>query len=200
MAVNSGTLRAVNGSSPPGAGASTRRAWAGQMAVGVVLLLAAGLLTAQFLTERSIRRTVGVGSPRLQEIAYRLQRSEAARQRLEQQVTALREQVAGLARAVAGDEVSPRRRAAGLDRLPLLAGRTPVSGPGIVVQVQDSPQQPGPAEDHNDGLVHYTDLQAIINDLFAAGAEAGAVNGERFTVASAVQCVGTTVLLNGKRL
>src|SRR3990172_709561 len=85
--------------------AATRRAWAGQMAVGVVLLLAAGLLTAQFLTERSIRRTVGVGSPRLQEIAYRLQREEAEQQNLEQQMTALREQVAGLARAVAEDQV-----------------------------------------------------------------------------------------------
>ena len=192
--------RAVHGSSPPRTGASTRCAWAGQMAVGVVLLLATGLLTAQLLTERNIRRTVGVGSPRLQEIAYRLQRSEAARQRLEQQVTALREQVAGLARAVAEDEVSLRRRTAELDRLRMLAGLTPVSGPGVVVEVQDSPRQPGPAEDPNDGLVHYTDLQAIINDLFAGGAEAVAVNGERFTVASAVQCVGTTVLLNGKRL
>src|SRR3990172_12966070 len=147
-----------------------RRAWAGQMAVGVVLLLATGLLTAQLLTERNIRRTVGVGSPRLQEIAYRLQREEAERQRLEQQVTALREQVAGLARAVAEDEVSLRRRAAELDRLRMLAGLTPVAGPGVVVDVQDSPRQPGPAEAPNEGLVHYTDLQAIINDLFAGGA------------------------------
>ncbi len=168
--------------------------------MGVVLLLTTGLVTAQFLTERSIQRTVGVGSTRLQEFAYRLQREEAERQDLEQQVTALRERLAGRARAAAEDEVSLGRRAAELDRLRLLAGLTPVNGPGIVVDVRDSLRRPGPGEDPNDGLVHYTDLQAIINDLFAAGAEAVAVNGERFTVASSVQCVGTTVLVNAKRL
>ncbi len=126
--------------------------------------------------------------------------AEAERQDLEQQVAALREKVAALARDAAKDEISLRRGAAELDRLKMMAGLTPVTGPGIVLDVRDSVRRPAPGEDPNDGLVHYTDLQALINDLFAAGAEAVAVNGERFTVASSVQCVGTTVLVNAKRL
>ncbi|MDQ7850283.1 MAG: DUF881 domain-containing protein [Armatimonadota bacterium] len=181
---------------PPG----DRSRWGGQASLAVVLLFAAALLAAQVGTERTIRREIGVGSTRLQEVSYQLRRAEAARQRMEREVTVLREEAAELAHAAAEGEEGLRRLTGELHRLKALAGLTPVSGPGIVLEVRDSPRKAGPGEDPNDVLVHYTDLRAILNDLLAAGAEAIAINGERFGATSAIVCVGTTVLVNGKRL
>ena len=176
------------------------RRWVGQASLAVVLLFAAALLTAQVGTERTIRREIGVGSTRLQEVSYQLRRTETARQTMEREVMALREEAAGLAQAAAEGEEGLRRLAGELDRLKALAGLTPVSGSGIVMEVRDSSRKARLGEDPNDVLVHYTDLRAILNDLLAAGAEAVAINGERFGATSAIICVGTTVLVNGKRL
>ncbi len=177
-----------------------RGRWAERAALAVVLLLATTLLTTQVRIERSINRAIGIRSTRLDDLGYRLQREDAAREALEQQVAVLREQTAELARVTSEGRENLRQLTVDLDRLRTLGGLTAVTGPGIVVAVRDNPRTLGRGEDPNDALVHYTDLRAIVNDLFAAGAEAIAINEERFTVTSALMCVGTTVLLNGKRL
>ncbi len=51
--------------------------------------------------------------------------------------------------------------------------------------------------DPNDLVIHEQDLQAVVNALWASGAEAVAVNGERITARSAIRCVGNTLLLHG---
>ena len=185
---------------PAGRTSQSRGHWAERAALALVFILAASLLTVQVRTERNINRAIGIRSTRLEDLAYRVRREDAAREAMEQQVTVLREQTAEMARVTGEGRENLGQLAAELDRLRTLAGVTAVTGPGIVVDVRDNPRALGAGEDPNDALVHYTDLRAIVNDLFAAGAEAIAINGERFTVTSALMCVGTTVLLNGKRL
>ena len=73
-----------------------------------------------------------------------------------------------------------------------------MQGPGIVIEIRDSMRSLPAGADPNDVLVHYTDLQSVVNELWAAGAEAVAVNGERFTVRSSIRCIGTTVLVSGR--
>jgi uncharacterized protein YlxW (UPF0749 family) len=46
--------------------------------------------------------------------------------------------------------------------------------------------------------VHERDIQAVVNALWAAGAEAVAVSGQRLTSLSAVRCAGNTLLLHGQ--
>jgi uncharacterized protein YlxW (UPF0749 family) len=45
--------------------------------------------------------------------------------------------------------------------------------------------------------VHERDIQTVVNGLWAAGAEAVAIDGERLTSTSAVRCAGNTLLLHG---
>ena len=66
--------------------------------------------------------------------------------------------------------------------------------------MRDSPQPIQPGDDPNKTILHYTDIHAVINDLWAAGAEAIAVNGERLISRTGVNCVGTTILCNTKRI
>jgi uncharacterized protein YlxW (UPF0749 family) len=47
-------------------------------------------------------------------------------------------------------------------------------------------------------VVHQQDVQAVVNALWAGGAEAMTIAGQRVIATSAVRCVGNTLLLNGQ--
>jgi uncharacterized protein YlxW (UPF0749 family) len=76
-----------------------------------------------------------------------------------------------------------------------------VEGPGLTVTLGDAPI---PAEgvpagySADDYIVHEQDVQAVINALWAGGAEAIGVMDQRIIATSAVRCVGSTLLLHGQ--
>lgn len=83
---------------------------------------------------------------------------------------------------------------------PRSAGRIPVTGPGLVVTLDDAPADaPVPPGVHPDDLVvHQQDIEAVINALWAGGAEAMAIQGQRIVGTSAIRCVGNVLLLHGQ--
>lgn len=87
-----------------------------------------------------------------------------------------------------------------LDKARMQAGLVPVKGPGLQVTLNDSLKKPGPDDDPYFYLVHDQDIQAIVNELWAAGAEAVSVNDQRVVTSTSVRCVGPTVLVNSTRL
>ncbi len=50
----------------------------------------------------------------------------------------------------------------------------------------------------DDLVVHQQDVQAVVNALWAGGADAVQVMDQRLLSTSAVRCVGNTLLLNGR--
>ncbi|MDP9117251.1 MAG: DUF881 domain-containing protein [Actinomycetota bacterium] len=76
-------------------------------------------------------------------------------------------------------------------------GLTSASGPGIEVVLDDAPTQIS-GVDPNQLVVHQSDLQGVVNSLWAGGAEAMTIVGQRVIATSAVRCVGNTLLLNGQ--
>jgi uncharacterized protein YlxW (UPF0749 family) len=50
----------------------------------------------------------------------------------------------------------------------------------------------------DDVVVHQQDVQAVVNALWAGGAEAMTIMGVRVISTSAVRCVGNTLLLGGR--
>jgi uncharacterized protein YlxW (UPF0749 family) len=78
-------------------------------------------------------------------------------------------------------------------------GLTAVRGPGISVVLNDASSVPAGSDvDPNQLVVHQSDLQAVVNALWAGGAEAMTIAGQRVIATSAVRCVGNTLLLNGE--
>jgi uncharacterized protein YlxW (UPF0749 family) len=79
---------------------------------------------------------------------------------------------------------------------------TPVSGPGVQITLDDAPRESGsglPSGARPDDLViHQSDVQGVVNSLWAAGAEGVAIMGQRLIATSAVRCVGNTLLLQGR--
>ena len=82
------------------------------------------------------------------------------------------------------------------------AGLTALTGPGLSVTLDDAPPQSGgalPGDVPPDNLViHQSDVQGVVNALWAAGADGVAIMGQRLIATSAVICVGNTLLLHGR--
>ncbi len=86
-----------------------------------------------------------------------------------------------------------------LGQAQFLAGLTPVQGPGVIVTLTDSkepltPKMPPGMTPPN--LIHDTDINQVVNELKAAGAEAVAVNRQRLVATSAVRSAGARVFIN----
>jgi uncharacterized protein YlxW (UPF0749 family) len=80
------------------------------------------------------------------------------------------------------------------------SGAWPVSGEGLQVALEDAPTSSLDIEGvtADDLVVHQQDLQHVINALWAGGAEAMTLQGERVTSTSAFRCSGNILLLHGK--
>lgn len=85
-----------------------------------------------------------------------------------------------------------------LENAKFLAGLTDVTGPGVIVTLNDSKKRfpDAPLAVQMGGIVHDTDINQVINELKAAGAEAVSLNDERVVALTAVRCAGPTVYCN----
>jgi uncharacterized protein YlxW (UPF0749 family) len=89
--------------------------------------------------------------------------------------------------------------AAEVDRLEQVTGQQPVAGPGVRITVDDAPTPP-PGTDPSLDRVLDRDLQSVVNGLWAAGAEAVAVGGQRLTATSAIRAAGDAILVDYRPL
>jgi uncharacterized protein YlxW (UPF0749 family) len=82
------------------------------------------------------------------------------------------------------------------------ADMDPVHGPGLVVTLEDAQRDANgrfPRDASPDDLVvHQQDIQAVLNALWSAGAEAIQMQDQRIIATSEPRCVGNTLLLNGR--
>ena len=163
-----------------------------------VTALAAGLL---FATSAATAAGTDLRAGRRTQVTDLIgaQRRTVASQ--EKTAAALRTQVAQVqAVAAAGNSQVAAARSRG-DALAPAAGLVAVTGPGVTVRLDDAPRKDGvpPASNNPDDLVvHQQDVQAVVNALWAGGAEAMTLMGQRVISTSAVRCVGNTVVLHGR--
>lgn len=82
----------------------------------------------------------------------------------------------------------------------ITTGLTGVTGTGLRVVLQDAPtNRPQPDGIVADDLVvHQQDLEGVINALWAGGAEAMTLQGQRVTTLTAFRCVGNVLSLHGR--
>ena len=139
----------------------------------------------------------GTRQPRLVSIVETL---EEKRERLMSQLETLRDDVSALEEQEATRQGLHDSYNAELSRLRMLAGLESVEGNGLAVTLADNPRPPENALEINNYIIHDYDVRAILNALWAGGAGAVAINGERLVQSSAVRCVGTTILVNSTRL
>ena len=81
------------------------------------------------------------------------------------------------------------------------AGLEPVHGPGVTITLNDAPRSVQDSVDTtqvpiSDLLVHQQDIQAVANALWAGGAEAMTIQGQRVVSTTGIKCVGNSVVLH----
>jgi uncharacterized protein YlxW (UPF0749 family) len=170
----------------------------------VVGLVAVGLLlaTAYVQTRSRAGSTQQAHSALIATVQQKEHANDLEQRRLDRlRTTVQRDQQNGLALTAAGRDLAAR-----LGRLESSTGTGAVEGPGMVVHVADA----GKSADGSDvdprtqqedqGRVTDRDLQTLVNEVWASGAEAVAVNGQRLTVLSAIRSAGDAVLVDFRPL
>lgn len=151
-----------------------------------LLLVVAAVQTARSEpTEEAGRRSLVQQAQDRREVLAR------ARERL----VDLRREVSSLQRAQLASTEQGRALRARMNVLGGAVGARPVTGPGMVVTVDDAAQARNDRQRVLDG-----DLQRLANGLWQAGAEAIAINGQRLTQLSAIRTAGEAITVNFKPL
>lgn len=158
------------------------------------------LVVTQINTVWRIRRVLRIPSTQLEELAFSLRDQERNRAALETQMVELRARLAEYEKAAAENRTATAGINRQLQEMRALVGLTALEGPGLVVTLNDSTLPPKPGEDPNKTILHYSDIASVVSELWASGAEAIAVNGERVMSSTGINCVGTTILCNTKRM
>ncbi|MFI7601766.1 DUF881 domain-containing protein [Actinoplanes sp. NPDC049681] len=126
-------------------------------------------------------------------LVEQVQNRRAETAELQERADRLRTEVAGLRERQLGGAAVAR-----LQGLEAQTGLAPVRGSGVRVTVGDGPTpiDPVTGERRNEARVRDTDLQLATNALWAAGAEAIAVNGQRLTATSTIRQAGQAILVD----
>jgi uncharacterized protein YlxW (UPF0749 family) len=173
-----------------------RRQWA---AVTPVVLLLAGLL---FTTTATTANGTELRNDRRPELSGLITERKRQVDEAKTRASALRAQNEAQARREAGSDQRVADQRARGDAVLGAAGLTALHGSGLTVRLDDAPRRqdggrpPGARPD--DLVVHQQDVQAVVNALWAGGAEAMTIMGVRVISTSAVRCVGNTLLLDGR--
>lgn len=98
-----------------------------------------------------------------------------------------------------GKALGARKTQRAVRRLKGVAGLSRVTGEGVTVTLSDAPRDVRETSDQNINtlVVHQQDIQAVVNAMWAAGAKAVTIQGQRIVSTTGVQCAGSTVQVNG---
>ncbi|MDM7831153.1 DUF881 domain-containing protein [Cellulomonas edaphi] len=156
----------------------------------VVLAVALGLGTAAATT--ALRQPVGVSEARRVLESQITERGDEA-SALQEQAASLSAEIATMQSQVLGSADEPLQAALAAGAVE--AGSAPAEGSGLRVVLTDGqPEDPDAA--NPDQRVQDIDLQMLVNGLWAAGAEAIAINGQRLTATTAIRSAGSAVLVD----
>ncbi|HEV2439656.1 MAG TPA: DUF881 domain-containing protein [bacterium] len=146
-----------------------QRQW--QYGFAILLLLAGFLFVLQVRADQALRTGAALPSRRLEDLTVLLRRQQEADRSLRDELAALRKKLDDYRTAEAGGESMTAQMRHEVAQLWVVLGRQAVQGPGLVVTLAASPRR----------LVtpQAQDVSAVVNELWAAGAEAVVVNGVR---------------------
>jgi len=164
-----------------------------QVTLGIALLALGFLIAAQLASEGPRIRYTTQERPPLVETVTGLQRQQ---EDYKKRILELRGAIQSAEQQGQGSASLLRQLNDQLDEARLAAGLTQLTGTGFAFELTDSTQAVPAGANDSDYLVTARDIRAIVEELWLAGAEAIAVNGERITTTTAIVDVGGTILVN----
>ncbi len=166
--------------------------------VAVVVFVVAGVL---FVTSGLASGGLDLRASSVTDLDTVVRQERQRTDALQQRVTELTRDVDTLGKGVDDAQVANLQRQVAELRGP--AGFEEVHGPAITVVLRDAPKEDidkavEQGEVTADQLVvHQQDIQAVVNALWAGGAEAMTLQKQRVISTTGIKCVGNTVVLHG---
>lgn len=158
----------------------------------------AGFVLAMGISNQLVQRPV-VNQQR-EALVARVRAAEAAQDELAAELVTTRQE-AEQARAEALElSATGQQVALEVTELEQAVGLVAVTGPGVVVQLDDAPEDQVSGQDADLTKVLDADVQQAVNGLWRAGAEAIAVNGQRLSARSAIRSAAGAILVNYRPL
>ncbi|MEE1295446.1 MAG: DUF881 domain-containing protein [Bifidobacterium sp.] len=171
-----------------------RNSVVGSVSVLIIVALVGFLL----VTNMRVNRSATVSSDAAELVEHRVQRVDE----LQAEVNKLSEQVDTLSKQVNEDNGTSSSSDTDAGTSTMLPA---VEGPGVTVTLNDSSlwknavDSSGSSADIDNYVVHQQDVEAVVNALWAGGAEAMQIMDQRVLPNSAVICSGTLLLLQGRK-
>lgn len=164
-------------------------------AIALVCVVLGFMLSMQFKVQKQMALSDVARMQRAEELAVQLEQAEEQRDQLMADVEDLRRQLSNMASAQAEYQALAHQ----LELAQIHAGLLPMTGQGLVITMDDSNRPVTPGENANNFIIHDEDVLRVINELWAAGAEAISINGQRLTSRTEIRCTGPVVTINGVR-
>lgn len=165
----------------------TRRSTVGLVALAIGLGLGATAATL------ALRQPTSSAQEARELLQSQIEQRSADADALQDDITSMTEEIATLQEDLLGDEGQSVRDQ--IDADAVQAGVMPVTGRGLRLVLTDAPSD-DPDKLDMSLRVQDVDLQVVVNGLWAAGAEAIAVNGQRLTSMTAIRSAGDAVLVD----
>jgi uncharacterized protein YlxW (UPF0749 family) len=180
------------------------RPWFWQITLLSVIL--GGVLALSLKTQDRLRREQ-LPNMRPNQIALAYARLNDTVQDQKKTISEMQQKIEAYRNAISQDSGKAGVLAADLDRASLLTGQKSVMGSGVIVILKDAeaknvpPKDPGMSDEDyigmtHDYIIHDSDIQRVVNELKAAGAEAIAINDQRVVAMTSIRCVGPVVHVN----
>jgi uncharacterized protein YlxW (UPF0749 family) len=163
------------------------------------LSLAAALAVVGFVVvvqwNSSVPREELASSPQ-QALAREVVALEREQSVLRAEIAAAEDQVLRFQQETEGSQAALDELNARLEDARVAAGLTEITGPGVIVEIADSKRVVLAGDNPANYIVLVDDLRDVVTALWASGAEAITINGERLVAASSIYGVGSSVLVN----
>ncbi|MDO8683906.1 MAG: DUF881 domain-containing protein [Armatimonadota bacterium] len=178
--------------------------------VTALSLALGGLLAASLKTQQTLRLRFGVSPGGRGGVVAALSQQVNENEELRAEIQKLRKKNSAWEERFASGTNHSQAIYNELQDAKILAGLLSVEGDGVIVTLQDSKQIPKDiGADLNDetlneieeaGIVHDYDLRRVLDELFAAGAEAVAVGEQRVVSTTAVLCDLRSIRVNDVKM
>lgn len=162
-----------------------------------ILLLLTGLALGLFLTSQWRAKPSRITSPLLPYTSLK-----ETQEILQSENISLKKQIGELQKQVTQNQEILKRARVGstssleeLERLKILIALTSLKGEGVNIALADSTTSAT-----SDTIVHAADLRDLINLLWASGASGIAINNQRISAFTSIDCIVNTILINNSRL
>lgn len=168
---------------------SIKRSISRNIAITAICLILGLMVAWQYRSinyDESIASYENLRVETLKEDLIRLQKSNAE---LRSQLAKLQEEVRLYETAHAGSDEAYRNLLRELDTVRVFAGMTDVKGKGVIVTLED-----------DFFTVIGRDIQLVVNELRAAGAQAISINEERVVAMTEIRDVSPYIMINGRQV